>query len=53
MHRQKRSSADCTGKEIDTMKRITLVLGVVAVMVAVLVALAATTMAQDNNGERD
>ena len=35
------------------MKRITLVLGVVAVMVAMLVALAAPAMAKDNGGGKD
>jgi nucleoid-associated protein YgaU len=35
-------------KEIEIMKRITLVLGVVAVMAAMLVALAAPAMAKDN-----
>ena len=35
------------------MKRITLILGVVAVMVAMLVALAAPAMAQDNGGNHN
>jgi hypothetical protein len=40
-------------KEIEIMKRITLVLGVVAVMVAMLVALAAPAMAKDNGGNHN
>jgi hypothetical protein len=40
-------------KEIDTVKRIALILGVVAVMVAMLVALAAPAMAKDNGGHNN
>jgi hypothetical protein len=40
-------------KEIDSMKRITLVLGLVAVMAAMMVALAAPAMAKDNNRQEN
>jgi hypothetical protein len=44
---------DCLKKEIDTVKRVTLILGVVAVMVAMLVALAGPAMAKDNGGHNN
>ena len=50
MYEQERSSVDRSEKEIEIMKRITLILGVVAVMVTMLVALAAPAMAKDNGG---
>jgi hypothetical protein len=40
-------------KEIMFMKRITLILGVVTVMVAMIVALSAPAMAKDNSGHKD
>jgi len=43
---------DRSEKEIAFMKRITLVLGMVAVMAAMMVALAAPAMAKDNDGRK-
>src|SRR5438270_9626003 len=52
MYERERSSLDCLEKEIASMKRITLVLGLVAVMAAMMAALAAPVMAKDNDGHK-